>query len=93
MSSLKEIVISLEGVAHVLSDNRLRVPVFQRSYAWEASNVKELLQDLSGAMKSGATEYFLGSIVVSTEHSGMLEVVDGQQRLATVSIILAQIRN
>ena len=44
-------------------------------------------------MQAGSPEYFLGSIVVSTEHSGLLEVVDGQQRLATVVIILAQIRD
>ena len=93
MSGLNQIRINLEGIAHVLADNRLRVPVFQRSYAWEKAHVNELLQDIAAAIKVGATEYFLGSIVVSTEHSGMLEVVDGQQRLATVSVVLAQIRD
>ncbi|MBK8975266.1 MAG: DUF262 domain-containing protein [Planctomycetes bacterium] len=93
MSGLNQIRINLEGIAHVLADKRLRVPVFQRSYAWETGHVNELLQDIAAAIKAGATEYFLGSIVVSTEHSGMLEVVDGQQRLATVSVVLAQIRD
>jgi hypothetical protein len=93
VSGLNQIRINLEGIAHVLADNRLRVPVFQRSYAWEEGHVTELLQDIAAAIKAGATEYFLGSIVVSTEHSGMLEVVDGQQRLATVSVVLAQVRD
>ncbi len=93
MPSLEEIRIDLEGIAHVLADNRLKVPVFQRSYAWEKSHVTDLLQDITSALRAGAQEYFLGSIVVSTEHSGVLEVVDGQQRLATVTIILAQIRD
>jgi len=93
VSGLNQIRINLEGIAHVLSDNRLRVPVFQRSYAWEKTHVTELLQDIAAAIKAGATEYFLGSIVVSTEHSGMFEVVDGQQRLATVSVVIAQIRD
>ena len=93
MPSLEEIRIDLEGIAHVLADNRLKVPVFQRSYAWETSHVTDLLQDITSALRAGAQEYFLGSIVVSTEHSGVLEVVDGQQRLATVTIILAQIRD
>ncbi|MDO9460044.1 MAG: DUF262 domain-containing protein, partial [Alphaproteobacteria bacterium] len=93
MSGLNQIRISLEGIAHVLADNRLRVPVFQRSYAWEKAHVLKLLQDLTVAINTGATEYFLGSIVVSTQHSGMLEVVDGQQRLATVSVVLAKIRD
>mgnify|MGYP001378684017 CR=1 FL=1 len=93
MSGLNQIRINLEGIAHVLADNRLRVPVFQRSYAWENAHVLELLQDLAAAIRVGAPEYFLGSIVVSTEHSGTLEVVDGQQRLATVSVVLAKIRD
>src|SRR6266481_1339780 len=92
MPLLDQIRIDLEGIAHVLADNRLRVPVFQRSYAWEASHVTDLLQDVSASMQAGNQEYFLGSIVVSTEHSGLLEVVDGQQRLATIAIVLAQIR-
>ena len=91
--ALDQIRIDLEGIAHVLSDNRLRVPTFQRSYAWETSHVTDLLQDVAGALKAGANEYFLGSVVVSTEHAGMLEVVDGQQRLATVTLVLAQIRD
>ncbi|HEX4962664.1 MAG TPA: DUF262 domain-containing protein [Thermoanaerobaculia bacterium] len=93
MASLDQIRINLEGIAHVLSDNRLKVPAFQRSYAWETSHVTDLLQDVTAALKSGDTEYFLGSVVVSTENAGMLEVVDGQQRLATVTLILAQIRD
>lgn len=93
MSSLNQIRISLEGIAHLLTNYRLKVPVYQRSYAWERSNVTELLHDIAEALKVGAAEYFLGSVVVSTEHSGVLEVVDGQQRLATVTLIVAQIRN
>jgi hypothetical protein len=93
MPSLEHIRIQLEGIAHVLADNRLRVPVFQRSYAWESSHVTELLQDIYDAVRADAKEYFLGSVVVSTEHAGLLEVVDGQQRLATVTIVLAAIRD
>jgi len=93
VTSLEQIRIDLEGIAHVLSDNRLRVPVFQRSYAWEDSHVTDLLQDFSAAIRSPTEAYFLGSIVVSTERTGVLEVVDGQQRLATVVIILARIRD
>lgn len=93
MSGLDQIGIALEGIAHVLADNRLKVPVFQRSYAWQRSHVVELLQDVTSSMKAGSGEYFLGSVVVSTEHTGLLEVVDGQQRLATVSLIIAQIRD
>ncbi len=93
MTSLQQIHIDLEGIAHVLADNRLRVPAFQRSYAWEETHVNDLMQDLTQAIQSGSQEYFLGSIVVSTEHAGSLEVIDGQQRLATITIVLTRIRD
>jgi len=93
MASLDQIRIDLEGIAHVLADNRVKVPTFQRSYAWEQTHVKDLLRDVADALKAGTSEYFLGSLVVSTEHAGTLEVIDGQQRLATVTVFLAAIRD
>lgn len=93
MASLDNIGIGLEGIAHVLADNHLRVPAFQRSYAWEEVHVTDLLRDLSAAIQTSTPEYFLGSVVVSTEESKALEVVDGQQRLATTAIILAGVRD
>ncbi|MEX0938553.1 MAG: DUF262 domain-containing protein [Pirellulales bacterium] len=87
---------SREGLAHILADNDLFVPPYQRSYAWKADQVSSLLEDLAGAIRrapdKGTSEYFLGS-VVAIGRDGRLEIVDGQQRLATVSIILAAIRN
>ncbi len=93
MAGLDEIRIDLDGIAHVLSDNKLLVPTFQRSFAWEVSHVADLLTDVENAIREHDKEYFLGSIVVSTERSGMLEVVDGQQRLATIAILLSGIRD
>lgn len=93
MASLEQIRIDLEGIAHVLADNRVKVPTFQRSYAWEQTHVRDLLRDVADALKAGTNEYFLGSVVVSTEHAGVLEVIDGQQRLATVTVFLAAIRD
>ena len=87
---------SREGLAHILADNDLFVPPYQRSYAWKPDQVSALLEDLAGAIRrkpnEGSSEYFLGS-VVAISRDGRLEIVDGQQRLATVSILLAAIRN
>lgn len=93
MASLDQIRIDLEGIAHVLADNRVKVPTFQRSYAWEPTHVKDLLRDVADALKASANEYFLGSVVVSTAQAGVLEVIDGQQRLATVTVFFAAIRD
>jgi hypothetical protein len=91
---MQNIDIKLDGIGHVLSDRRLVVPRYQRSYAWEDRNVLELLTDLERAKSNEEAEYFLGSIVVTGRESDPeKQVVDGQQRLATAVMILAEIRN
>ena len=95
---MKNLRISPAGVGDFIASNYFSVPMFQRSYAWTTTQVRNLLIDLTAAVKrkkDGKTEtYFLGSIVVVEKAgSDILDVVDGQQRLATISIILAAIRD
>jgi 23S rRNA maturation mini-RNase III len=73
----------------------LRVPINQRSYAWEPSHVEDLFTDLNGAITKGASEYFLGSIIVVNppDQSALIEVYDGQQRIATTMILIAAVRD
>jgi hypothetical protein len=92
-SSLDRIDIELVGIGESLRNSRLEVPPYQRDYAWEKKQVEELLADLNEAISEDESEYFLGSIVVSNGHGKTYQVTDGQQRLATVSILLACIRN
>jgi hypothetical protein len=77
-----------------------RIPLYQRPYAWQREQAEELLDDLLGFLGSGTesiddlTPYFLGSIVVIKEdHKPDAEVVDGQQRLTTLTILLSAIRS
>lgn len=81
------------GIGSVLTRNTLRVPPNQREYAWEERHVRSLFQDLSRAIGEGAPEYFLGTIVSIPQETGVLIIVDGQQRLATTAILLAAIRD
>jgi uncharacterized protein with ParB-like and HNH nuclease domain len=89
---ISKLTIDLDGIGHTISDNKLTVPMYQRSYAWEDSNVNDLYDDLFTTIRNGEDEYFIGSIVISSG-SDRDEVVDGQQRLATVSILLAAVRD
>ena len=77
----------------------LRVPHYQRPYAWKAENAQELLADLLAFMGEGSTKvdelapYFLGSIVlVKDDAKPEADVIDGQQRLTTLTILLAALR-
>nr|WP_321441831.1 DUF262 domain-containing HNH endonuclease family protein [uncultured Hyphomonas sp.] len=72
---------------------RLRMPPYQRSYSWETREANELLGDLIDSVKTG-TPHFVGAIVlINGAESGVLEIVDGQQRLTTLTILLAVLRD
>lgn len=87
------ITTELEGLGNILKSKNLHVPKFQRSFSWEPINVHALYEDIQSAIESKEPEYFLGSIVVSVSSSNNIELIDGQQRLATVSILLSVMRN
>ena len=81
------------GIASALSRWQLAVPVNQRSYAWTDDPVETLLHDLTKAFNNSQPIYFLGTIVLTEAPKGVREVADGQQRLATISILVAAIRD
>ncbi|MDE0312045.1 MAG: DUF262 domain-containing protein [Caldilineaceae bacterium] len=91
--SKAQIAFQQIGVAGVLKQYRLVVPPNQREFSWTANEVTTLLQDFSKAISDGDSEYFLGTLVTIPRSPALLEVVDGQQRLATTAILLAAIRN
>lgn len=84
---------SESGLGATLNQNLLTVPPNQRSYAWETSHVQTLLEDFSGTISTGGIPYFLGTVVLTQGATERLEVADGQQRLATTSILIAAIRD
>jgi len=92
VADTSKIRIELEGLGRILGRN-LCVPIYQRSYAWQAEHVSDLLNDISTAMTGGAAEYFIGSIVTRDSSDDRVEVADGQQRLATATILIAAIRD
>jgi hypothetical protein len=81
------------GIGGVLKQYRLNVPPNQREYSWTDKEVTTLFTDLAKAVSNErAADYFLGTIVTIPRSHDLLEVADGQQRLATTAILLAEIR-
>ncbi|MGX7724148.1 DUF262 domain-containing protein [Rhodococcus sp. 5G237] len=76
-------------------DYDFHIPEYQRPYAWQVEQADQLLEDLVEAMDRGGDEpYFLGSIVlVKSPNAARAEVIDGQQRLTTLTILLAVLRD
>lgn len=81
------------GIANALAQRSLRVPLNQRSYAWTEDEVQTLLDDLYRAFDESEQIYFLGTVVLTRGSNKLWEVADGQQRLATTSILLAAVRD
>ena len=86
---MPKIDFKYDGIGHLLSDKFLKVPLYQRSFAWQKENVKELFDDI---INSYPNEYFIGTIVV-TDKGDHLEIVDGQQRIVTVSLFFIAVRD
>ncbi|MGA2768778.1 MAG: DUF262 domain-containing HNH endonuclease family protein [Candidatus Bathyarchaeia archaeon] len=86
-------LFEFKGIGTLLKSGRLKVPPNQREYSWEDKHISDLFQDFQKAIRTKQSIYFLGTIVVSKGSKNVPEVVDGQQRLATTTILLAAIRD
>jgi len=71
--------------------NQYIIPAYQRAYSWEEAECKELFEDLKNAFYTNPKDgYFLGNVVIalSLEDRNRLEVIDGQQRLTTLTLLM-----
>ena len=71
--------------------NQYVIPPYQRPYSWDEEQCRELFEDLQRAFEDEKiSSYFLGNIVIasSNENKNRLEVIDGQQRLTTLTLLL-----
>ena len=78
------------------SQKRFVVPVYQRNYEWKKENCEQLFNDLIDVARTGRRSHFFGSLVSSYHPNGRyIEylVIDGQQRLTTVSLLLLAMYN
>ena len=91
-----KITATEKNLVQVLSDDYFfEIPLYQRPYAWTNEHVEELLDDLIDAMRRDRdAPYFLGSIVlIKSDNNPKSEVVDGQQRLTTITMLLCVLRD
>ena len=72
-------------VGELLKEGNLRIPSYQRPYKWNRKHIRNLFYDLRDAM--GKKEYQIGSVILH-ETDGYLDIVDGQQRLISISLFL-----
>lgn len=85
---------TLENIIFGASTKQSRIPKFQRPYSWERQQIEDFWDDLIQVNPT----YFIGPIIVNIENSNhntnpYIEIVDGQQRLITSTILSAVLRD
>ena len=71
--------------------NKFRIPRYQRPYSWGIDQINEFWNDLDNEKES----YFLGGFIFNyeSEKDGYIDVIDGQQRILTITIFIAVLRD
>lgn len=86
-----------KSITEMLSkDDGFIIPVYQRDYAWGLEQCKQLYDDLVATVKTNRPSHFFGSIVSALDPKGNKShyiIIDGQQRITTISILLLAMRN
>ena len=76
------------------SDKRFIIPLYQRNYDWKEENCEQLFNDLLNLHESNRKSHFFGSIVSSIQPGTEDRyIIDGQQRITTVSLLLIAMVN
>lgn len=93
MSNAKKYVKTLTISDLFNNENKCKyiIPIYQRNYAWGDDEISSLLQDIKNACEQNQEQdknYYIGSLVVYRRDNGDFEVIDGQQRLTTLTLIM-----
>lgn len=67
---------------------RYEIPKFQRDYSWQAEHWDDLWQDIQLLQKEEEFEHYMGYLVLQTSDNKNYKVIDGQQRLTTLSVLI-----
>lgn len=72
------------------AEKRFLIPLYQRNYDWKEDNCRQLFSDLVNVHTQNKKSHFFGSIVssIANEEEDVRLIIDGQQRITTVSILL-----
>ena len=67
---------------------RYEIPKFQRDYSWEAEHWDDLWQDIRALLANEDNEHYMGYLVLQTSNNKEFQIIDGQQRLTTMSLLI-----
>lgn len=80
--------MATQTIEQFFTGKTLEIPAYQRDYAWATSNIDDLFEDIEEAMELDGGHY-LGTFILSqSTKTAPVKVVDGQQRLTTLTMLL-----
>lgn len=90
-------LLSFSVGALIADQNRYCVPMYQRNYAWGEGEIHQLIQDVldfgqKQPLKGGKQPYYIGTLVVFIRPDGSFEVIDGQQRFTTLTLLAISLK-
>lgn len=71
----------------IKGDNKFKVPLYQRDYSWNKTHWNDLWLDIETNRKNDSKHY-MGSVVLVSKHKKQYDIIDGQQRLTTLTILV-----
>ncbi len=80
--------ITMTNSGTALEEIRLVIPEYQRPYKWTAKNTNQLLDDIEEAMNANKEVYRVGTLILHLDKDDCYNIVDGQQRIITFSLLL-----
>ena len=89
---IKEASQEIKKLSELLKIENLTIPPYQRPYKWTEKNVIQLLEDILEYVHIKNRAYRIGNIIIHQDNKGN-NVVDGQQRLTTISLLLKKLDN
>lgn len=88
------------SIRNLLSQQKFTIDYFQREYRWEEKHISQLIEDITGVFLSSYNEghersavenyknYYLGPVVFSLDEKSNKSIVDGQQRITSITLLL-----
>ena len=88
-------------IKELLTKDLYVIPMYQRNYAWADQEINQLIDDVldyetkysKQTQESSNANYYIGTLVVYKQKDGSYEVIDGQQRLTTLSLLAIYLKN
>jgi uncharacterized protein with ParB-like and HNH nuclease domain len=80
-----------QSLKQFFSSKIFKIPKYQRSYAWEKQNVRDLFEDIQEALDTKSNHYIGTVVLAKSDQDEIFNIVDGQQRITTIIMFISVI--